>query len=106
MAEARKKGTTPRRATAAAPAGSGAGRSRTDGYDDDHDDEREESVAAHARFVERHFGGGAPPSAELLDRANAVWRRLPGSVAGAAGLVRPLRPAPRPEPDDATGGRR
>jgi poly(glycerol-phosphate) alpha-glucosyltransferase len=62
-------------------------------------EEEQEAVAAHGLFVERHFGGGAPASAELLDRANRVWRQLPGAVVRSAGLVRPLRPEPDPEPD-------
>lgn len=103
MAESRKKPTTPRRPRAA---------SRQPSSDDDGSDdagryvdgeENQESVAAHALFVERHFGGGTAASAELLDRANKVWRQLPGAVVGVAGLVRPLRPEHLPEPPNRTG---
>jgi hypothetical protein len=108
MAEPRKKPPTPRRPRAASPkaSSSGAGSGDTGRYDDGHDDdgeENQESVAAHALFVERHFGGGAPASAELLDSANRVWRQLPGAVVGVAGLVRPTRLEPTPEPPDRTG---
>lgn len=91
MAESRKKPATPRRSSPSGPVASGGGR---DGYNDggydgrDDDGENPESVAAHAQFVERHFGGGAAASAELLDRANAVWRQFPGAVVGVAGQLR------------------
>lgn len=115
MAEPRKKARAPRRPRAATPKASSRGgtghygngddgNGKGDGNGDDgHGDENQESVAAHALFVERHFGGGAAASAELLDRANRVWRQLPGAVVGVAGLVRPLRPQPVPEPPERTG---
>jgi hypothetical protein len=105
MAEPRKKPPTPRRPRAASrkASSSGAGTGDTGRhYDGDDGEENQESVAAHALFVERHFGGGAAASAELLDRANRVWRQLPGAVVGSAGLVRPLRPETLPEPPDRT----
>ncbi len=100
MAESRKRPATPRRSVPSEPVASGGGR---DGYHDggydgrDDDGENPESVAAHAQFVERHFGGGAAASAELLDRASAVWRRLPGAVVGVAGQLRAPRPGPGPD---------
>ena len=102
MAEARKKSAPPRRRPPPArPVGDGGGRGRDNDYDDD-DGENPESVAAHAAFVERHFGGGVPASAELLDRANTVWRRFPGAVVGVAGQQRMRHPVPTA--DDAEKG--
>jgi hypothetical protein len=96
MAES-KKPATPRRprSTRSAPPSRG---NEYGEYGEGEGDEGQESVAAHALFVERHFGGGAPASAEMLDRANAVWRRLPGAVAGGAGLVRSSDPGPIADP--------
>ena len=95
MAEARKKSAPRRRPPPPArPVGDGGGRGKDHDYDDDDDGENPESVAAHAAFVERHFGGGVPASAELLDRANMVWRGFPGAVVGVAGQQRMRHPVP------------
>lgn len=68
------------------------------GYGDEDGDteERGEAVGAHAAFVVAHFGGGAPATPEILDRALDVWQRLPGSVMRGAPLLRPNRPASPP----------
>ncbi len=95
MAESKKS--TPRRSRSSRSAPPPRGNENGE-YGEGEGEETQESVAAHALFVERHFGGGEPASAELLDRANAVWRRLPGAVAGGAGLVRASDPEPIADP--------
>ena len=56
-------------------------------------DNESEAVDAHARFVVRHFGGGAQATPELLDQANAVWQRFPGAVVRGPAQIRPNKPA-------------
>jgi hypothetical protein len=59
-----------------------------------------ESVGGHAAFVVSHFGGGVEATPEILDRALAVWQRLPGAVVRSPAQIRPNRPAPPSGGDD------
>jgi hypothetical protein len=117
MAEEERRTGAPRRPRGASAAkrgdrspeggsqGRGGGRGRDDGgYDNGGERDEVEAVEAHAEFVERHFGGGAPATAELLDRANEVWVRLPGAVVQGAAQLRPNRPEPPSTPPRAGRG--
>jgi len=97
---AEEQGKSPRRRRPRSSSGSEPVGDPPDGHgygDDDGDTgQRSEAVGAHAAFVVAHFGGGAPATPEILDRALDVWQRLPGSVIRGAPLLRPNRPATPP----------
>lgn len=60
-------------------------------------------VRLHREYVERHTGGGAPPTGDAYQRALEQWHQLPGAVRRPATEIGSQESGGTPD-DEATSG--